>query len=345
MAEPSHHSAVELDDESHVLIRPIAPEDREALVAAFERLSPESRYRRFFAPVARLSERELDYLTRVDHHDHEALIAADEATGDCVCVARFIRTEPEVAEPAIVVADDWQGRGLAGRLLDALVQRAHEEGIRRFVAPVLADNAAAIRILERLGETTREALGREVQLSIALPDRGRPSPPLRELLRDAAAGVLVPARTVWERLVWRRRPATARPRNAIVVGTDGSSPAADAVHAAGELARATGASVHLVTAHRLLLDDRSEMEALLQRTADSLRARGVDVVGHLRRGDPAEELMDVAAEHEARLIVVGPRDLGGYGLLQSNVSDDVAHRAPCNVLLIRHADRGGGTGD
>jgi nucleotide-binding universal stress UspA family protein/RimJ/RimL family protein N-acetyltransferase len=341
MAHPSHQTAIELGDGSPVIIRPIAPEDREAIVAAFERLSPESRYRRFFAPVSKLSEREVDYLTLVDHHDHEALIGVEEATGDCIGVARFVRTEPEVAEPAIVVADDWQGRGLAGHLLDGLVDRAREEGIRRFVAPVLADNAAAIRILERLGETTREALGREVQLSIALPDRGRASPPLRELLRDAATGVLVPARTIWERLVWRRRPATVRPRNAIVVGTDGSRPAADAVRAAGELARATGAGVHLVTAHRLILDDRSEMEALLQRTTDGLRARGVDVVGHLRRGDPADALMDVAAEHEARLIVVGPRDLGGSGLLQSSVSDDVAHRAPCNVLLVRNTDRGG----
>jgi nucleotide-binding universal stress UspA family protein len=339
MAQASHQTAVELGDGSPVIIRPIAPEDREALVAAFERLSLESRYRRFFAPVSKLSERELDYLTLVDHHDHEALIAVDEATGDCIGVARFVRTEPEVAEPAIVVADDWQGRGLAGHLLDALVERAREEGIRRFVAPVLADNAAAIRTLERLGETTREALGREVQLSIALPERGRAGPPLRELLRDAATGVLVPARTLWERLVWRRRPAIARPRNSIVVGTDGTSPAADAVRTAGELARASGASVHLVTAHRLLLDDRGEMDALLRRTADGLRARGVEVVGHLRRGDPADALMDVAAEQEARLIVVGPRDIGGSGVLQSSVSDDVAHRAPCNVLLVRSAGR------
>jgi len=221
------------------------------------------------------------------------------------------------------------------------VDRGREEGVRRFAAPVLADNVAAIRALERLGETTREALGREVQLSIALPDRGRASPRLRELLREAATGVLMPARTLWERLVWRRRPATVRPRNAIVAGTDGSLPAADAVRAAGELARLTGASVHLVTAHRLLLDDRAEMDALLRRTADSLRARGVEVVGHLRRGDPADALMDVAAEHEARLIVVGPRHLGGSGLLQSSVSDDVAHRAPCNVLLVRNAAQGG----
>jgi nucleotide-binding universal stress UspA family protein len=325
---------VELADGARVRIRPIAPEDRDALAAGFERLSPESRYRRFFAPVARLRERELDYLTVVDHHDHEALVAVDEATGEGIAVARFVRTEPDVAEPAVVVADDWQGRGLAGHLLDALVERAREEGVRRFVAPVLAHNAAAIRLLERLGDTSVEHVGREVQLSIALPEPGRPSVALRELLRAVATGVMSPARTAWQRVVWGRRAAVREPRNAIVVGTDGSDLATAAVRCAGELARLSGATVHVVAAHRLLLDDPTEVDGLLGDAADRLRHRGVHVTVHRRRGAAADALMDVATEQGARLIVVGPRDLGG-GLLQSSVSDDVAHRAPCNVLLYR----------
>jgi nucleotide-binding universal stress UspA family protein/RimJ/RimL family protein N-acetyltransferase len=334
MPEPSPQTAVELADGSAVHIRPIRPDDREALAAAFERLSVESRYRRFFAPVARLGERELDYLTIVDHRDHEALVAVDEATGEGIGVARFVRTEPTVAEPAIVVADDWQGRGVANHLIDALVERAREEGVNQFVAPVLADNAAAIRILERLGETTREQMGREVQLTIALPEPGRASPPLHELLRAAATGVLEPARTVWQRLIWGRRAATREPHNAIVVGTDGSPHAGAAVRCAGDLARISDATVHVVAAHRLMLDDRTELDSLLRETADGLRAGGVRVDVHLRRGDAADALMDVATEQEARLIVVGPRSLGS-GRLQSSVSDDVAHLAPCNVLLFR----------
>jgi nucleotide-binding universal stress UspA family protein/RimJ/RimL family protein N-acetyltransferase len=344
MPEPSPQTAVELADGSPVHIRPIRPEDREALAAGFERLSAESRYRRFFAPVARLRERELDYLTIVDHHDHEALVAFDRATGEGIGVARFVRTEPTVAEPAIVVADDWQGRGLANHLLDALVDRAREEGIDQFVAPVLADNAAAIRILERLGETSREQLGREVLLTIALPEPGRASPPLRELLRAAATGVIEPARTVWQRVIWGRRPATLEPRNAIVVGTDGSPHAGAALRAAGDLARLSGATVHVVAAHRMMLDDRTELDSLLRETADGLRAGGVRVDVHLRRGDAADALMDVAAEQEARLIVVGPRSIGG-GLLQSSVADDIAHRAPCNVLLFRGDEPLDGAGE
>src|SRR3954467_14826565 len=119
-----HHTTVTLKDGARALIRPITPDDRDALAAGVAGLSPESRYRRFFAPVSELSERDLDYLTRVDHHDHEALLAVDAATGDGVGGARGVRAGPGVPEPPIVVADDWHGRGVGTRLLDALVERA-----------------------------------------------------------------------------------------------------------------------------------------------------------------------------------------------------------------------------
>ena len=211
-----------------MVIRPIEPDDRAALAEGFERLSPESRYRRFFAPVTHLSEHDLDYLTCVDHHDHEALVAIAQATGEGVGVARYVRTGPDVAEPAIVVVDDWQGRGVGSRLLDALVERAREEGIRRFKAPVLAYNADAIHLLERLGQTTRKHQGREVELTIDLPD-AQAAARVRPLLRQFATGALEPARILLERLWPRRRGAPGDPeRNLIVVGTDGSEHAAAA---------------------------------------------------------------------------------------------------------------------
>ena len=67
--------AVRLRDGKSVSLRPIEPGDRERLRRAFDRLGPESRYRRFFSPVDHLTESQLDYLTQVDHHDHEALVA------------------------------------------------------------------------------------------------------------------------------------------------------------------------------------------------------------------------------------------------------------------------------
>src|SRR5437660_3402126 len=69
---------VTLRDGVSIFIRPIDAGDKAALVQGFEKLSPESRYRRFFSPLSRLSERDLAYLTEVDHHDHEALIAHSE---------------------------------------------------------------------------------------------------------------------------------------------------------------------------------------------------------------------------------------------------------------------------
>jgi hypothetical protein len=106
--------AVALRDGARVVVRPVRPDDRELLLAGFERLGPESRYQRFLAPMAELSEANLAYVIDVDHHDHEALGAIDPATGGGVGVARFIRCvdRPDTAEAAVTVIDDWQGRGV-----------------------------------------------------------------------------------------------------------------------------------------------------------------------------------------------------------------------------------------
>jgi GNAT superfamily N-acetyltransferase len=183
---------VALRDGSCVRIRPIAPEDRAELAAGFERLSPESRYRRFLSPLPRLSERALDYLTQVDHHDHEALVAADEGTGAGVGVARYVRTDGTRAEPAVAVADDWQGRGLGTVLLDALVDRARSEGISLFEATVLATNEPAISLLEGAGATTRTQAGHEVLIEVSLPEPPGAGARLAGLLRAVACGAVAP---------------------------------------------------------------------------------------------------------------------------------------------------------
>jgi len=85
---------VALRDGSRVVVRPVRPDDRELLVAGFEQLGPASRYQRFVAPMAELSEDDIAYLTQVDHHDHEALAAIDAATGEGVGVARFVAARP-----------------------------------------------------------------------------------------------------------------------------------------------------------------------------------------------------------------------------------------------------------
>ena len=160
--------SVTLADGSKVVMRPIEPGDRATLAAAHVRLSPESQYRRYFGAKPRLSRDELDYLTRVDHRAHEAILAIDPVSGDAVGVARYVRTDPGVAEPAFVIAEEWRRRGLAGLLLEALAERAQDEGIERFEAPVLAGNPEAIGLLARLGKATCRSRGREVDVQVEL---------------------------------------------------------------------------------------------------------------------------------------------------------------------------------
>jgi RimJ/RimL family protein N-acetyltransferase len=165
-----HTAALVLADGARLGVRPISPDDRDTFSSWFGRLTPESRRRRFHGPKPKLSARELTYLTEVDHVTHTALMAVD-AQGRMVGEARYATADPasRTADFAITVADAWQGRGVGSRLIGVLVERACEEGIRRFKAPVLTSNHEAIRVLERLGSTTRRPAGHEVELLIDLP--------------------------------------------------------------------------------------------------------------------------------------------------------------------------------
>jgi nucleotide-binding universal stress UspA family protein len=330
--------SVVLRDGSRLLVRPIEPDDREELAAGFRRLSPESRYRRFFGPMPELRERDLDYLTRVDHRDHEALVALDEATGEGVAVARYVRTAPDEAEPAVVVADDWQRRGVGTRVLDLLVRRAQEEGITRFRASVLAQNPDAAALLRRLGDARTTRMGRELELEIRLAPAESGRRTLLAVLREVAAGTLSPGRTLLQRLLPRRSgpPDRAALRNTIVVGTDGSDLAGAAVRGAARLAPALGASVQLVAVHWPVFGDREAMDDVLRGAERELKQRGVDVTSHVRRGDPAASLMDVAEEERARLIMLGARgETSAAQLLLGSVSETVAAHAPCDVMIVR----------
>ena len=105
----AEEAEVAIRDGSRIVVRPVRPADKDAIVAGFDRLSPESRYRRFFSPLERLSPADLRYLTEVDHHDHEALIGFDSESREPVGVARFVRMDdPAFAEVAVTVIDVFQ---------------------------------------------------------------------------------------------------------------------------------------------------------------------------------------------------------------------------------------------
>ncbi len=181
---------VRLRDGSRVRLRPgRGAEDRKLLLRGFERLSPESRYRRFLMPTRELSPDMVRYLTEVDHHDHEAIIATDEAHREGLGVARYVRdpNRPDTAEVAVTVIDDWQGRGLGTLLLETLSARARQEGIQSFTALMLATNVPMMDVLRHLDgdvRITHRDIG-TVEVEMPIPDVGL-APALRKLLRISA---------------------------------------------------------------------------------------------------------------------------------------------------------------
>lgn len=140
----------------------------------------------------------------------------------------------------------------------------------------------------------------------------------------------------------------------IVVGTDGSDTATQAVRQATELARAVGARIELVSAYepvsdaRLreeivvpedlhwIINPREDVVATLEAAAAEIRAAGVEVEVFARQGDPADAILDVAEERGSDLIVLGNKGMtGAKRFLLGSVPNKVSHHAPCSVLIIR----------
>lgn len=174
---------VRLPDGTDAFVLPLRRTDRAALVAEFETLAPESRRRRFLAPVVHLSDAMLHHLVDdVDGVDHVALVLCVETSPDVydpVALARMVRYDdaPDAADLAVTVKDDWQGRGVATVLLEVLV-RHRPAGVSRIVTEVLNDNPASLRMLHRLGPTTVEHQAHGVDgVVVDLPPTTAVAPP------------------------------------------------------------------------------------------------------------------------------------------------------------------------
>jgi RimJ/RimL family protein N-acetyltransferase len=143
-----------LPDGTPILIRPIRPDDKPLLENGLRALSRTSVQRRFLSPKTKFSRAELRYLTEVDGWNHVALVAESprEPVRRLIGVGRYVRLrdDHEAAEAAIVVADDWQRRGVGSLLADQLGRRARMRGVRRFTATMSSENTAAQRLFARL---------------------------------------------------------------------------------------------------------------------------------------------------------------------------------------------------
>jgi ribosomal protein S18 acetylase RimI-like enzyme len=162
-------------------LRDIRSNDKSALARFHERLSDDTRYRRYHAARGELTTSDLRYLTEVDGHHHVALVAellpeggAETAAGavaaarspELAGVARLVGdpAHPGEAEVAIVVRDDAHGRGLGADLVEGVLARGRRAGVRSVVAQVQADNRRALRLFQGLGVRQRSRHGPVVEL-------------------------------------------------------------------------------------------------------------------------------------------------------------------------------------
>jgi nucleotide-binding universal stress UspA family protein len=141
----------------------------------------------------------------------------------------------------------------------------------------------------------------------------------------------------------------------IVVGTDGSDTASEAVRQAIELAKLADGKLDIVSAYEPVPQDRlreekselpgdvqyavharEDVNAKLEAAEKAAKEAGVDVTTHPREGDPADAILDVAEEQKADLIVVGNKGMtGAKRFLLGSVPNKVSHHAPCGVWIIR----------
>jgi acetyltransferase len=142
------------NDGQTVLIRPIRPEDADMEQEFVKHLSPEAKYYRFMNTLRELSQAQLVRLTQIDY-DREmafvALVKQDDGSTE-IGVSRYaINPDGESCEFAIVVADAWQGKGVARRLMTGLIEAARSKGLKYMNGDFLAENTRMLKFVASFG--------------------------------------------------------------------------------------------------------------------------------------------------------------------------------------------------
>jgi RimJ/RimL family protein N-acetyltransferase len=142
-----------LRDGRTIEIRALRPDDREDMLAAIGRTSPQSLRRRFFGPKRGFSETELAFFMNIDFDNHVALIAQIDEDGrpSIVGGGRYIVVEAGRAEIAFVVVDAYQGQGIGSALLRHLSHLARDAGLKGLIAEVLPENTAMLKVFSKFG--------------------------------------------------------------------------------------------------------------------------------------------------------------------------------------------------
>lgn len=156
---PDEHWVEALNDGSHVLIRPLRPEDRTREADFIARLSPEARHFRFLCTMKEASPLLLDQLMAVDFKDSVAYVALAHQEGELVeiGISRYARgADPQQCECAVTVADAWRHRGLAVALMRHLIETARLHGFKQMYSIDTAANSAMHELARFLGFSSHQ---------------------------------------------------------------------------------------------------------------------------------------------------------------------------------------------
>lgn len=154
MQKAANYSAKErLRDGRRIEVRALRPDDREDMLAAIGRTSPQSLQRRFFMPKRGFSETELAFFMNIDFDNHVALVAQIDEDGrpSIVGGGRYIVVKPDQAEIAFVVVDAYQRQGIGAALMRHLARLAREAGLKELIAEVLPENTAMLKVFSKFG--------------------------------------------------------------------------------------------------------------------------------------------------------------------------------------------------